>query len=68
MMPARQEFYGDDCEWVGWPAEHYKAPRNVAAALPDSAARAAAPENVRGSLRIRVVLIDGTVIREWRAT
>lgn len=63
--PAKQEFYGDDAEWIGWPANHCKATRNVAAALVDSIDRAAQHESVRGFLKMRVVLLNGTVIREW---
>ena len=60
--PARLEYYGDACEWENEPIDVW---RDVAACLIEAAERISEPENVRGFERVRVVLLTGTVIREW---
>jgi len=60
--PARLEYYGDASEWEPDPICDSL---DVASCLIEAVERLGEPENVRGFERIRVVLLTGTVIREW---
>lgn len=59
------QFYGDTREWNQSPP--HRPWIQLHSALTDCIERHKAPENTRGYALMRIILLDGTIVREWPA-
>ena len=63
QRPSQIQFKGDAGEWEQ--SELHRAWIRLEVALIDCIERHKQPENVRGYAYMRIVLLDGTIVREW---